>query len=110
MPSLKGAYHRLCLNCHRNWMDANACVICHAARNSAATAAAATEKLGPNADDIVGRMHKPIPEPTTKLFRARFTPEVGPNVLFRHKEHTTTFGITCSLCHKGKAEPEPFVP
>ena len=34
MPSLKGAYHRQCLNCHREWTQANACVICHAARST----------------------------------------------------------------------------
>ena len=44
-------------------------------------------QIAPTPDDIVGRMHKPIPEPTTKLYVARFTPVAGPNVLFRHEEH-----------------------
>jgi hypothetical protein len=101
MPSLKGAYHRQCLNCHRDWMDANACVICHAARKStiAAAPAAATAPVALR-DDIVGRMHKPIPEPKDKTYRARFTPADGPNVLFRHDEHVKTFGIKCSGCHR----------
>jgi hypothetical protein len=101
LPSLKGAYHRQCLNCHRDWMDANACVICHAARKStvAAAPAAATTPVALR-DDIVGRMHKPIPEPKDKTYRTRFTPADGPNVLFRHDEHVKTFGIKCASCHR----------
>jgi hypothetical protein len=45
-------------------------------------------------------MHKPIPEPTTKTYRARFTPADGANVLFRHEEHVGAFGIKCASCHR----------
>jgi hypothetical protein len=95
MPSLKAAYHRQCLNCHRDWMDSNACVACHAVRK---TGAAATTPA-PVPDDIIGRMHKPIPAPTTKPYVARFTPVAGANVLFRHDEHAKGFGISCASCH-----------
>ena len=28
-PSLKGAYHRQCINCHLDWSHENACGFCH---------------------------------------------------------------------------------
>lgn len=93
-PTLKGAYHRQCLNCHREWTGENACVACHAPRDGQAVAA----KLTP--DDIVGRMHPPVKAPKEKLFRARFTPVAGANVLFRHDEHTYRFGLKCVNCHR----------
>lgn len=95
MPNLKGAYHRQCLNCHKEWMHGNACVICHKPRDPNLAASPV-----PTAGDIVGRMHPPIPEPDSKLYRARYEPAAGPNVLFRHKEHTKDFGLKCVHCHR----------
>jgi hypothetical protein len=124
MPSLKGALHRQCLNCHREWSGANDCVICHRpletarAAATAATAATASPSPAPLASDIVGRMHPPIPEPDVKVYVARFTPAVGRNVMFRHKEHSTAFGLkcvnchhrdTCGSCHSPGAEPGEHV-
>ncbi|MGA2496717.1 MAG: cytochrome c3 family protein [Tepidisphaeraceae bacterium] len=95
MPSLKAAYHRQCLNCHKEWMHDNACVICHKSRETVATT-----RGTPTRDDILGRMHPPIPEPETHAYRMRYTPADGANVLFRHKEHTTAFGMRCTNCHR----------
>lgn len=95
MPALKGAYHRQCLNCHKEWMHENACEVCHRPHP-----AAGTKTVTPTRDDILGRMHPPIPEPETHLYRARYTPADGSNVLFRHKEHTVTFGLRCTVCHR----------
>ncbi|MCL5270427.1 MAG: cytochrome c family protein [bacterium] len=94
MPSLKAAYHRQCLNCHREWMGENACESCHRPKNARQVA-----QVGPSPDDIVGRMHPPIPEPVVKAYKTRFTPAAGGNVLFRHREHTVDFGIKCVNCH-----------
>ena len=38
MPALKGAYHRQCTNCHRDWSHANACSFCHEEANGDAEA------------------------------------------------------------------------
>ena len=99
-PNLKGAYHRQCLNCHREWAGENACSACHRERKAggggALAKAAATR---PSVDDIVGRMHPPIPEPDVRVYTARFTPAVGKLVTFRHKEHTTRYGLRCVDCH-----------
>ena len=94
MPNLKGAYHRQCLNCHKEWMHGNACVICHQPHEK--TQAKPSTR---STDDIMGRMHPPIPEPENKVYKARFTPAVGANVLFRHKEHTNSYGLKCANCH-----------
>jgi Class III cytochrome C family len=95
LPSLKGAYHRQCLNCHRDWADENSCDVCHRPRDGKSKRPAT-----PSADDIVGRMHPPIAEPDVKVYRARFIPAVGANVTFRHKEHTATYGLQCVVCHR----------
>jgi hypothetical protein len=94
MPSLKGAYHRQCLNCHREWSGQNDCVICHRPRDEASPG-----KVQPTRDDIIGRMHPPLPAPDEKSYVARFTPADGANVLFRHKEHAKSYGLKCASCH-----------
>jgi hypothetical protein len=93
MPGLKGAYHRQCLNCHKDWAHANGCGICHKPKRPNGNPDA------PTPDDITGRMHPPAPEPDVTTYRARFTPAAGPNVTFRHKEHTQYFGLKCAACH-----------
>jgi len=98
-PSLKGAYHRQCLNCHKEWMHDNACTICHKARPGTEGAGVATTQPPPTKDDIVGRMHPPIKEPEIKIYRARYTPVAGPNVIFHHAEHVKTLGLKCVNCH-----------
>jgi hypothetical protein len=90
MPNLKGAYHRQCLNCHREWMQGNACVVCHKPREGQVATTVPVTK-----DDIIGRMHPPIPEPETRVYKTVVTPADGGNVLFRHKEHTNGFGLRC---------------
>jgi len=94
-PTLKGAYHRQCLNCHREWTGENACVMCHLPAGVDGAA-----HVAPTRDDIVGRMHPPIAAPDTHLYRVRFTPVAGPNVLFRHRQHAERFGIRCATCHR----------
>lgn len=94
MPNLKGAYHRQCLNCHREWMHDNACNVCHRPRQPGTVA-----KPEPTVDDIVGRMHPPIAAPDEITYHARFTPAVGGNAIFRHKEHVSTYGLRCVDCH-----------
>ena len=96
MPSLKGAYHRQCLNCHREWSGANDCVICHQAIDAGVSAVAPKP---PTRDDIVGRMHPPLNPPINKQYRTRFTPADGANVLFRHETHVNAYGLTCVSCH-----------
>jgi hypothetical protein len=94
MPNLKGAYHRQCLGCHREWAGENQCQACHEPLDPS------KPRLDlPTPAGIVSRMCPPIPEPDELLYRTRFTPAVGSNVLFRHKQHTDVYGVRCVSCH-----------
>ena len=94
-PGLKGAYHRQCLSCHREWSDETSCSICHQAKAGAARAAPL-----PSPDDLVGRMHPPIPEPETELYRTEREGFPATQVLFRHKAHIDDYDLRCSDCHR----------
>ncbi len=95
MPGLKGAYHQQCLNCHREWMDGSACTVCHLPRPRGGDGSAATHQ--PTSDDILGRMHPPIPAPAGDYYSRRGA--AGDLVLFRHSDHVDRFGLACVDCH-----------
>ncbi len=104
-PSLKGAYHRQCLNCHKAWTGDNGCTICHAARGKAGEPAkpgdaATAVKLAPTPGDIVGRLHPPIEAPAVKQYQTRYRPAAGNLVTFRHEAHVKQYGIKCANCHR----------
>lgn len=96
-PSLKAAYHRQCLNCHREWTGATACETCHAPKAGRGSRSGSMKV--PSKDDIMGRMHPPIPEPETKVYQTTYKHRPGTNVIFRHKEHIHRFGFKCAECH-----------
>ncbi|QNN24304.1 tetratricopeptide repeat protein [Planctomycetales bacterium ZRK34] len=94
IPSLKAAYHRQCLNCHRDWSNENQCVVCHEPAKAGGDLAPQ-----PTRGDIIGRMHPPIEMQAVKVYKTRFTPAAGDNVTFRHDEHIERFGLSCNECH-----------
>ena len=96
-PSLKGAYHRQCLNCHREWSHETACEICHAPK--AGRSRKGRSLRMPTKDDIMGQMHPPIPEPQTKVYQTKYLQKSGTKVTFRHKDHIHRFGLKCAECH-----------
>lgn len=96
-PGLKGAYHRQCLNCHREWSDDTKCETCHQAKTGAGRRKPV--ETSPTPDDLVGRMHPPIPEPDTEIFQARTGSQAGTKVVFYHKDHIHRFGLGCVECH-----------
>ncbi|MDH4158322.1 MAG: cytochrome c3 family protein [candidate division Zixibacteria bacterium] len=92
-PSLKGAYHRQCLSCHREWSHQTKCIICHlptAGREAAAG--------GYDSTDFIGISHPVITTPSKKVYHTNF--EDGPVVTFFHDEHVEMFEIKCVGCHK----------
>ncbi len=97
-PGLKGAYHRQCLSCHREWSHETACEICHQPKAGRGQGPGQTEP--PRKDDIMGRMHPPIPEPDVTLYQTKYKEVTGTRVLFRHKEHIHRFGFRCAECHR----------
>ena len=96
-PGLKGAYHRQCLNCHKDWIDETKCGVCH--RRKAGQPANGEAALSPTSDDILGRMHPPITKPSTEIYRAETKEGATSVVIFRHWEHVQGFDLRCVDCH-----------
>lgn len=92
-PGLKGAFHRQCMGCHREWSHATECVICHVP-----TEDKLLEEEPQDRTDIAGIAHPIITEPETRTY---YTPyDAGPIVTFYHKEHIDLFGLRCVDCHQ----------
>ncbi len=92
-PSLKGAYHRQCLGCHREWSHTTKCAVCHALKSSSVR-----DVTHVDTTDIVGRSHPPIPEPEKVLYETNS--DQGTFVTFYHDEHINRFGFLCVDCHQ----------
>lgn len=93
MPSLKGAYHRQCINCHMDWSHENACEFCHQPVGD-----------GPDTVDlsaIVGVPHPQIEATETYTYETEY--EDGPIVSFHHADHVELFGQQCVDCHRGNS-------
>lgn len=106
-PGLKGAYHRQCLSCHREWSHENACGFCH----EEASASIDRTQAALNRFERASSSHLRI-MPT-------FTYETShpgtPVVTFHHADHTELFGLSCVDCHEGAScnechGPTPEVP
>lgn len=96
-PTLLGAYHQQCLNCHREWINERDCDICHRAK--AGRPMTEGPAGAPTKDDILTQMHPPIPEPDTDIYGSRLPEATETQVVFRHQEHAHRFGLKCVECH-----------
>jgi len=95
-PGLKGAYHRQCLACHREWSHDTACIFCHAKRGANP---GGESKTNADATDITGKLHPNVAVPDKTVYP---TPEqeAGSMVTFHHKDHVELFGKRCVDCHQ----------
>ena len=93
-PGLKGAYHQQCMNCHRDWIDETDCGICHVGRKQGVADDAQATR-----DDLTGRVHPPIPEPSGNFYQGPVSSGAETPVVFRHQEHVQRFGLNCVECH-----------
>ncbi len=91
-PDLEAAYHRQCINCHREWSHENSCVSCHALRTKDSAVHVTTAK---NSESI---NHPKIEEPAKVIYKT--TSSKGKLVTFYHDEHFNLFGISCIKCHQ----------
>ena len=91
-PGLKGAYHRQCISCHREWSHDTDCKICHMPMEGASLV-----QSNGDSTDIIGISHPRMTEPTQKTFFTKYDPL--PIVTFFHKEHTELFSLRCVDCH-----------
>ena len=96
-PGLKGAYHRQCLNCHREWTGTKRCEMCHHRKTGTGDDVASPPV--PTKDDLIGQMHPPIPEPDVEIYSTSGRESPAAKVIFRHREHIHRFGLSCAECH-----------
>jgi hypothetical protein len=105
-PSLKAAYHRQCMSCHREWSGETDCAACHPPKIG-------EQQDAPTREELLSRMRPPIPEPHTKIYESESKPLPGAKIIFRHKEHIDRFGLRCAECHREDScshchgEPQP---
>lgn len=90
-PSLEGAYHRKCINCHREWSHDIECSACHTKK-----VAGETVKIDVTAD--VDWEHPVMEAEDRKVYNTNY--HGGPIVTFLHKEHVELFEIDCVDCHR----------
>ncbi|MCX7736631.1 MAG: cytochrome c family protein [Candidatus Kapabacteria bacterium] len=90
---LKGAYHRQCMNCHRQWSHTTDCNSCHLPKNDDFK-----RKISEEVSRISGKNHPPIILPTKLVFETGYSK--GPIVTFYHDDHIKLFDLTCNSCHQ----------
>jgi len=96
-PGLKGAYHRQCMSCHREWSGETTCGACHQPKTG--TKKGGNVQSTPTKDDLIGRMHPPIPEPDLEIYRTPWEGDGSTCVFFRHKAHIHDYALRCADCH-----------
>lgn len=94
-PSLKGAYHRQCMGCHREWAHGDHCQTCHLPKGDTPNTAPAPEPLL-----YMAKEHPPVPKPVVEVYETEHKPGVKTKVLFHHSDHIERYGNTCVDCHQ----------
>lgn len=93
LPDLKGAYHRQCMDCHREWSGETGCNSCHVLKKDFKI-----EKKEVIQKRYAGKEHPVVLEPTKLVYETNS--DKGKLVTFYHDDHTKKFGLTCVTCHK----------
>lgn len=92
-PGLLAAYHRQCINCHREWSHDSGCQSCHALRsNVKEDAKAAILEMS------TAKPHARVIEPLKLIYET--DTEKGRLVTFYHRDHSRLFVQACSSCHR----------
>ena len=90
---LKGAYHRQCMNCHRQWSHTTDCNSCHLPK---------TKDVGIRIQEkvrkITGKEHPSTVLPNKRIFETVYNK--GKLVTFYHEDHIKLFNISCNSCHR----------
>lgn len=93
IPDLKGAYHRQCMDCHREWSHDTGCNSCHILKKDLKNIS--KDKLQKK---YSGKDHPVVLEPAKLVYETNS--DKGKLVTFYHDDHTKKFGINCTTCHK----------
>ncbi len=93
MPTINGAYHRSCLNCHQSWTGDDVCETCHVQKKFRFNL-----RKNLDATDILAHHHEEIIVPDIFHF---VSPESDQKpVSFRHREHVELYRYKCENCHR----------
>lgn len=92
-PGLKGAYHRQCMGCHRDWSGLTNCEICHAKKAVPGAPAVAR----PDGPSPAKQLYRQLTAPDKKVWRSTYGG--GTVVTLHHKAHVERYGIDCAMCH-----------
>jgi hypothetical protein len=92
-PDLEAAYHRQCVNCHRQWERKTDCKACHITKAEEADALAVKME-----NEFRQKSHPPLKEPMKVVYDTKY--EKGKIVTFFHDEHTRLFNAECTSCHQ----------
>jgi len=93
MPTINGAYHRNCLNCHQGWMADHVCETCHIQKKWRLN-----KRRSLDATDILAHKHQEIIVPDIFHF---VRPEAQEKpVRFQHKQHVNLYRYKCEHCHR----------
>jgi len=93
IPDLKGAYHRQCMDCHRQWSGTPECSSCHIAKAEGKTRAQILDGYQRGRKE-----HPPVNAPEKKVYATK--EQEGTVVAFYHTDHANRFGIKCADCHR----------
>lgn len=96
IPDLTAAYHRQCLDCHRQWSGGLECKSCHI--SSPAEAAKLAKEM-----EITNKskVHPQVQQPNKIVYET--TNNNGRFVTFFHDDHTRLFGGSCQDCHQNQS-------
>ena len=86
-PDLEAAFHRQCINCHKEWSHSTNCNSCHVKKG--------IEVKQKETKDI---NHPQVIEPEKLIYETNY--DKGKIVTFYHDEHTKLFGAECISCHQ----------
>ncbi len=93
LPDLKGAYHRKCLDCHRQWTGTPECSSCHLTKTDGKTTAQILSEFTKGQKD-----HPAVAAPEKKIYSTE--EQKGTVVTFYHSDHSKRFGLACVDCHR----------
>jgi len=92
-PDQEAAYHRQCMNCHRQWSRSTDCNQCHLPKGPVGMA-----KKDEEIKRINTLKHPEVAKPIKLVYETKSAK--GKFVTFFHEEHNKTFNIACMKCHK----------
>jgi len=93
MPTINGAYHRNCLNCHQSWTGDEVCKTCHIQKKFRFNL-----RKSLDATDILAHHHEEIIVPEVFHFVSPGSDQKP--VSFQHKEHVELYRFKCENCHR----------